>query len=141
MLAMGTPVKSTLLRPGVLLPIFVYERNESQAPRTSFLTRPKHEDEIPAESVHMASSGLVCELEAAVEVLPESACEPRHSSSKSVQVQLPTCHEASQANSMKNQSSISTQTESFAVSSGHFRVTSDSHEWATVVKDMCSLLA
>ncbi|XP_037513759.1 DNA-binding protein Ikaros-like [Rhipicephalus sanguineus] len=141
---MGSPVKSTPLKPGVVPSMFVYARNESQVPRAAFSKRRKHEiigqllsgdatightprpsqcserdhDDWAAEPVHQAALGLACESGQAVDTSPDSACEPGRGTNKSVQVGLPTAQKASQAIEKKSLSSIATQTESLAVSSG-----------------------
>uniref|UniRef100_L7LWL1 Putative zinc finger protein n=1 Tax=Rhipicephalus pulchellus TaxID=72859 RepID=L7LWL1_RHIPC len=140
MRVMGTPMNSARRRPGVAPSMFVYEHNESQEPRAALTRRPKHEllpggattrhtpksshcierdhDDISAEPVRWVALGLDCESEQAVETSPESASELGHGTNKSVQVRLPTSHKASQANGMKILSTIPTQTETHAVSSG-----------------------
>ncbi|KAL1428662.1 hypothetical protein MTO96_003012 [Rhipicephalus appendiculatus] len=140
---MGTPVKSALLRPGVVPSIFVNEQSPSEAPRAACSKRPKHEilirllpgstailltpkpshcserdhDYFASEPIHEAAPGLAYELGQAVETSPEPACESNHVTDKSVQVQILTRHEASQANEKKILSTTATQTEPHAFSS------------------------
>ncbi|XP_037520489.1 zinc finger protein 70-like isoform X4 [Rhipicephalus sanguineus] len=143
---MGTPVKSAQLRPGLLPSIFVLERNESPAPRAAFSKRPEHgileqllsgggtightprpshcsetyHDDFAAEPVYQAALSLACESGQAVGTSPQSPCEPGHGTNRSVQVGQPTRHKASQATEKKILSTIATQTELHAVSSGSF---------------------
>ncbi|XP_037514183.1 piggyBac transposable element-derived protein 3 isoform X1 [Rhipicephalus sanguineus] len=87
------------------------------APRPSHCSERDH-DGIAAEPVHQAAPGLACEPGQAVEASPKPTCGLSHVTSKSVQVQLLTRHEASQANEEKILSTSATQTEPQVVSSG-----------------------
>ncbi|KAL1437226.1 hypothetical protein MTO96_048946 [Rhipicephalus appendiculatus] len=125
-----TPIAAFSTRPkqeisGQFLSRYVTNGHTS---RPSHCSESNHDD-IAAEPIHLAAVGLACELEAAVDASPEPACEPCHNTNKSVQVQLSTHHEASQANRMKILSSIATQTEPH-VSSGYCRLrTEPMQEW------------
>ncbi|XP_049271084.1 gastrula zinc finger protein XlCGF57.1 isoform X2 [Rhipicephalus sanguineus] len=141
MRVMGIPVKSARLKPGVVPSIFVYERNEPQAPRAAFskrrkreileqllsgdgtighTPRPSHCSETDHDdfAVYQAALSLACESRQAVGTSPQSTCELGHGRNRSVQVRLLTRHEASQATEKKILSTIATQTEPHAVSSG-----------------------
>ncbi|XP_075746687.1 uncharacterized protein LOC142804055 isoform X3 [Rhipicephalus microplus] len=130
MRVMATPVKSARLRPGGVPSVFVNENNASEIPRAAFLKRPEDEilgpllskdssmghpprqsdfsemdhDEMAAESVHQAAQSPAYELDD----VPV----------KSVQVQLLTHEEASQADQKKILSTSATQTESQDISAG-----------------------
>ncbi|XP_049271083.1 zinc finger protein 37 homolog isoform X1 [Rhipicephalus sanguineus] len=86
-------------------------------PRPSHCSDTNHDD-FAAEPKHEAALGADCKSGQARGASPEPACEPSHVTNKSVQVQLLTRHEASQANRRKILSTSATQTEPHAVSSG-----------------------
>ncbi|KAL3223268.1 hypothetical protein MRX96_027677 [Rhipicephalus microplus] len=78
---MGTPLKSALLKPGVVSSLFVGEQN---APGGAFSKSPRDEDDITAEPE--VAPSLSCDLAQGVEALPKPACEPNHVTNKSIQV-------------------------------------------------------
>ncbi|XP_075746629.1 uncharacterized protein LOC119167534 isoform X3 [Rhipicephalus microplus] len=85
------------------------------------MPRPNHcsemdHDDVAVEPVPV--TGPSCESAQPVKASPEPVCKLGHITEKSVQVQLLTCHAASQADVKQIMSSIAMQTEPQAVSSG-----------------------
>ncbi|XP_075743857.1 uncharacterized protein LOC142802722 isoform X2 [Rhipicephalus microplus] len=145
---MGTPVKSAFLKHGVVPSTNVNEQNASEPPRAVLMETPKLEilkrllfggtailyppkashrsegdhDDFTRGPVDGAAPGLACDLGQRVQTSPEPACEMDEVTEKSVQVQLYTRHEASQANENKILSTSATQTEPHAFSSGRVMV-------------------
>ncbi|KAL3208974.1 hypothetical protein MRX96_038455 [Rhipicephalus microplus] len=95
-------------------------------PKASHRSEGDHEqihfrDDFTRGPVDGAAPGLACDLGQRVQTSPEPACEMDEVTEKSVQVQLYTRHEASQANENKILSTSATQTEPHAFSSEDLR--------------------